>query len=190
MRNVARAKKEFDSYTRYAFSESELKRLLSACSDQNDRVMILIGSRYGIRREDIAKLESNNVDIQNSTVTYYEQKKRGIRTIPIEADVMQEIRILLNSSPKRKYLFAWSNGVTCWRHLQELCTIAGLPVPPGREGRPFHSLRGTCVKMRQAQGWSVNQVAALIGDKVSTVMQHYATTTPSELADLMQKKGG
>lgn len=192
MRNITKPKKEFDSYTKYAFSTSEIQRLLAACVDQNDRVMILLGYRNGYRRDDLAKLEINNVDFKNSQITYYEHKKNQIRVMPIEPDVMQEIRILINGSPKRKYLFSWSNGVTCWRHLQDLCAIAGIPVPPTRQGRPFHSLRGTCVKMRQAQGWTVNQVAALIGDKIDTVMLHYATTTPAELANLMQqnKNGG
>jgi integrase len=187
MKNNAHAAKEFDSYTKYAFSANELQRLIAACSDQNDRVMILLGSRYGIRREDVAKIEINNIDLMNGTITYYEHKKDKIRTIPIEADVLQEIRILLKSIPKRKYLLAWSDGSTCWRHLQELCKIAGLPAPADRTGRPFHSLRGTCVKLRQAQGWNVSQVAALIGDEVATVMKHYATVTPSELSELMQK---
>lgn len=178
-------KRDFDSYTKYAFSKTEIQRLLNACSDQNDRVMILIAYRYGLRRDDLARIETNNIDQTNNTIAYYESKKKLIRVIPIEEDVMQEIKILINSSQKRKYLLSWHNGSTCWRHLQDLCKIAKIPIPPGREGRPFHSFRGTCIKMRQAQGWTVNQCAALIGDKVNTVMSHYATTTPAELAELM-----
>ncbi len=78
-----------------------------------------------------------------------------------------------------------TDGSTAWNHLQDLCSIAGIPVPPGRKGRPFHSLRGTCVKMRQRQGWNMNEVAALIGDDPETVAKHYATTSPSELAEKM-----
>jgi integrase len=179
-------KKEFDSYTKYAFSETDIKKILLACSDQNDRVMVLIAYRYGLRREDLAGVETNNIDLQNNTISFYEQKKKKIHVIPIESDVMQEIKILITASPKRKYLFSWHNGSTCWRHLQELCKIAGIPIPPGRDGRPFHSFRGTCIKFRQKQGWTVNQCAALIDDTVETVMEHYAKTTPAELSELMR----
>ena len=181
-------RKEFDSYTKYAFTEKEISKLLSACSDQNDRVMILVAYRYGLRRDDLSGIERNNVDLQNNTVTYYENKKKRMRQIPIESDVAQEIKILFNASPKQKYLLSWHNGSTCWRHLQDLCKIAGIPIPLGRDGRPFHSFRGTCIKFRQAQGWTVNQCAALIGDTVETVMQHYAMTTPAELTTLMEGK--
>ena len=177
--------REFDSYTKYALTEKQIRMLLESCYDQNDRVMILIGYRYGLRRDDLAKIETNNVDLKNSTLIYYEQKKRRMRQIPIEADVLREIRILINSSKKRKYLLSWHDGSTCWRHLQDLCEVAGVPIPPGRDGLPFHALRGTCIKFRQSQGWTINQCAALIGDTVATVTAHYATTTPSELAELM-----
>lgn len=183
---AVKEKREFDSYTKYAFSNNDIQKLLNACSDQNDRVMILIAYRYGPRRDDLAQIEINNVDLKNNTLSYYEHKKKKIRVIPLEDDVVQEIKILINSSPKRKYLLSWHNGSTCWRHLQDLCKIAGIPIPPGRDGRPFHSFRGTCIKYRQGQGWSVNQCAALIGDTIDTVMQHYATTTPAELAELMR----
>jgi len=40
--------------------------------------------------------------------------------------------------------------------------------------------------MRQAQGWTLNECAALLGDEVSTVAAHYATVTTSELSKKME----
>jgi len=178
-------KRVFDSYTKYALSQSELKRVLAACDNLSDYILILISSRYGFRREDVVGIKSANVDLDNFCITYYENKKRKDRTIPIESDVVQELRRYKNTIGKREYLFPFRDGSTAWDHFQTACSTAGVPIPPGRTGRPFHSLRGTCVKLRQAQGWNLNEVAALIGDEPETVAKHYATVTPSELATKM-----
>lgn len=176
-------KHRFESYTMWAFSENELNRLLEACPTTADYIMILLASRYGFRREDIVRILINNIDLEHKTITYHEQKKKKDRTIPLEPDVVSELRKHMHTLPKdMKYLLPFRNGTTAWRHLQEICAIANIPVPSGRTGRPFHALRGTCVKMRQKQNWTINEVAALIGDEPDTVSQHYATVSPSELA--------
>ena len=181
--------KGFVSYTIFAFSENELKRLLASCSHMEDYIMILLATRYGFRREDIVKLKINNVDLINSTLTYYEHKKNRDRTIPLELDVVTELKRYINTIPADKrilgFLLPFQDGTTAWRHLQDLCESAKIPVPQGRTGRPFHALRGTCVKARQAAGWNLNEVAALIGDEPETISKHYATVTPSELATKM-----
>jgi integrase len=179
-------KQSFESYTLWAFSESELKRLLEACPTTADFIMILLSSRYGFRREDVVKIILNNIDLKNGLLTYHEQKKNRDRTIPIEADVVSELRKHINTLPQTAtYLLPFNDGSTAWRHLQEICSIANIPIPTGRTGRPFHSLRGTCVKQRQKQGWSLNEVSALIGDTPQTVALHYATVSPSELKEKM-----
>ena len=150
--------------------------------------MILLASRYGFRREDVVSILVNNIDLINRTITYHEKKKGKDRTIPIEQDVVSEIRKHLNTLKKgEKYLLPFRDGTTAWRHLQEICSLANIPVPTGRTGRPFHALRGTCVKMRQSQGWTLGEVAALIGDDIATVALHYATVTPGELATKMSE---
>jgi integrase len=180
-------KRPFESYTLYAFSAGELRDLLAACGKMHDYIMILLASRYGFRREDIVKIKIANVHLKEGTITYHEHKKDKDRTIPIEADVVQELTRYIGTIPKgRIFLFPFTDGTTAWQHLQDICAIAKIPVPSGRTGRPFHSLRGTCVKMRQAAGWSVNEVAALVGDEPETVSKHYLTVSPSELAEKMK----
>jgi len=182
-----RRRKPFISYTMYAFSKQELEALLASCERMSDYIMILIASRYGIRREDIVGIKISNVNLQDHTLTYYEHKKKRDRFVTLEQDVEVDLKRYLNSVKKgQTLLLPFGHGTTAWHHLQEICRIAKIPVPAGRTGRPFHSLRGTCVKMRQAQGWNLNEVAALIGDDVDTVAKHYATVTPAELATKMR----
>lgn len=182
-----KGKKPFVSYTLFAFSQLEIARLLAACDNPADHIMILLAYRYGFRRDDLAKVKLGNIDFVNSTLTFYDHKKNKDRTIPIEDDVLSELKRYKSTLPKKRiYLLPFNDPSTLWVHLQDRCAAAGIPVPPGRTGRPFHSLRGTCVKFRQAQGWTVSQVAALIGDEPETVLKHYATVTNEELSEKMK----
>lgn len=179
-------KRPFVSYTQFALNKRQVADLLASCDKTSDYIMILLATRYGFRREDIVDILIRNIDLKAGTITYYEHKKRLSRTIPIERDVVQDLVRYINMLPRGcEYLLPFRNGVTAWNHLQEVCKIAGIPVPSGRTGRPFHSLRGTCVKLRQADGWTLHEVAALIGDEPDTVSKHYATVTPVELAAKM-----
>jgi len=178
--------KPFVSYTQWAFTQDEIKRMLEACETDADHLMILLAYRYGFRRDDIAKLKVANINYVDKTLTYYEHKKNADRTIPLEDDVISELkRYTSTMDKKRVYLLPFNDGSSCWIHLQDICTLAGIPVPAGRTGRPFHSLRGSCIKYRQSIGWTLNQCAALIGDTPETVMKHYATTSTDELKALM-----
>jgi integrase/recombinase XerD len=181
-----KAKRVFDSYTKYALSQSELKRVLGACDNLSDYILILLASRYGFRREDVVGIKVANIDFSNSSITYHEHKKGKDRTIPIEPDILVELKRYKGTIGDREYLFPFRDGSTAWQHFQDACKAAGVPTPPGRTGRPFHSLRGTCVKFRQSQGWNLNEVATLIGDEPETVAKHYAQVTTGELADKMQ----
>jgi integrase len=58
-------KHPFVSYTMFAFSTSELKRLLQACPTAADFIMILLASRYGFRREDVVGIKLSNIDLVN-----------------------------------------------------------------------------------------------------------------------------
>jgi len=177
----------FKSYTRYAFSEGELKRLLAACDDMGDYIMILLASRYGMRREDVVNIKVNDINFASGMLSYYERKKKRILTVPLEADVAQDLKRYIGTFHKgREYLLPFQDGSTAWRHLQDLCKVASIAKPEGRNGRPFHSLRGTAVKQRQAAGWTIHECAALIGDEADTVSKHYATVTTMELAEKMK----
>lgn len=181
-------KNNFVSYTKYAFTEPQIRKMLQACSVLSDYIMILLGYRYGFRREDIINIRIADIDLVNAQITYYEHKRKRHRTIPIEPDVVAELRRYLNTVPdKQVTIFPFKDGSTAWQHLQDICEIAEIP-KTDREGgyRPFHALRGTCVKLRQAQGWTIHEVSALIGDTVETVNMHYATVTPGELAEKMK----
>lgn len=74
---------------------------------------------------------------------------------------------------------------TAYNTFNELCKKAGVATPV-----PIHAMRATCIKLKRDEGWTIEQVAALIGDTVATVQEHYSTPSTGELAALMKEKGG
>jgi len=179
----------FQSYTLKALGPTDYKRLLRACNTIEDELMIRLAVSLGLRRKDLSRIKINNIDFDHRRLTYYEHKKRRDRTVPLSPALLQLLRKFINTIDKKEregYLFSWGKSehgdLTAWRRLQKLCDLSGI------DRRPFHSLRGTCVKFKQKEGWSPAQVAALIGDEIETVQKHYETPSAADLAELMSKE--
>lgn len=108
-------KRDFVSYTSFAFSEGEVARLLSACGTLADYIMILLAVRYGFRREDIVRLRIRDINIEQKTLTFYEKKKDRTRTIPIEYDVSMELKRYIATLPKNEiFLLPFQDGIFFW----------------------------------------------------------------------------
>jgi integrase len=181
----------FESYTKYALSETDYKKLLRACTKKEDQILIQLAVELGLRRMDISKILIANIRLSNdpsqiSRVTFHEHKKNRDRTLALPDALAQEIGMYLQTLPKdQKYLFSWGKSafgdMTAYRRFNNLCVVAGIPQ------RPFHALRGSAYKFKKAQGWSVEQAAALLGDTISVAQEHYGTPSDSEIDELIRK---
>jgi integrase len=60
---------------------------LSAPLGKRDQAMILLALRLGMRRSDIAGLKFSNIDWQNDTITFIQQKTKVPVTLPLLTDV-------------------------------------------------------------------------------------------------------
>ena len=69
--------------TRGTFSESDIAKLLSACSRQRDRVAVLLLFRLGLRKGELARLQFRHYDGRNLTVR---GKGGKVRLIPVVDD--------------------------------------------------------------------------------------------------------
>ena len=191
-------KRPFKSYTEFALTNNEYMRLMLACSTTAETCLIGLAVELGLRREDVVGLEINNIDFDNKRIVFLERKKNRLRTMPLPDVQLQDIRKHLNTLRKgERFLFPAArkdsktghmSGMEAWRTLQYLCLVADIPAPPGRKGRPFHSLRGTCYKLRQNRDkWTVEQAAAWLGDTAAVAMTHYGKTTDAELETLIRR---
>ncbi|MCJ7697790.1 MAG: site-specific integrase [Thermoplasmata archaeon] len=183
-------KKPFVSYTKFALTEIDYKKLVQACNKKEDQILIQLAVELGLRRLDISKILISNIKIsenreQASRITYHEHKKNRDRTIALPDALAQEIGMYLQTlPPDQKYLFRWGKSkfgdFTAYRRFNDLCVRAGI------QERPFHALRGSAYKFKKAQGWSVEQAAALLGDSIDVAMKHYGTPSDAEIDELMR----
>ena len=189
MEKSSNSKKVFESYTRYALSETEIKRSLDVCNTTERECIMKLGYTLGLRRDDMAHIEIANIDFVNHRLTYFEEKKDHNHTVPITQELEICLQKHINAGKKRKFLFERPSGSTMYRRFQDILDNAGIKLE-SRKTRPFHALRGTCYKYWQRRGMPVEQIAALLDDTVETAMKHYGKATQSEIEDTMRKAGG
>jgi integrase len=187
MSNSSRTRKPFDSYTKYALSETEIKRCLDVCNTTEKECIIRLGYSLGMRRSDMAGTEIESIDFTNHQISYFEEKKDKVHTAPMTPELEICLQKHINAGGKRKYLFEKPSGSTMYRRFQEILNDADIKAV-GREVRPFHALRGTCYKYWQRRGMPVEQIAVLLDDTVETAMKHYGKATLNEISETMRKQ--
>jgi len=166
-----------------ALTPKEYEKLMSVVDRLDDEVIFKLAICTGARREDLANIKVSNIDLEELTVSFYEQKKSRIHTVPISQEMSRLIKQLLNSRGKHQseYIYPWT-GRTAYDRLQKYCDKAGIP------RRPIHALRATCVKRCQAAGWSIEQVARLTGDTIGVIQHHYSWPSRSEMKEVANEK--
>ena len=170
----------------YALTRKEYDKVLAACQNLEDRVLIMVGCSVGLRRYDIVRLQWANIDIRDpeaATITYQERKKGDrIRTVPIGPKLAHELIILRGTQPKtQKTVFSFKDR-QAYNRFKKVCEVAGIEV------RPFHALRATAIKFMQAGGWSPEQVCEIAGDTLRTIQEHYVTPSRSEMAEAAKER--
>jgi integrase len=191
-----------------SLTRKQTETVIASANSYEDKILVLIGFTLGLRRDDLVRIEIPNIDLNAKTLAYFERKKGNrIRVVPLSERLFTELRMYLNehTEPGQKYLFParqktaqkskggnieivecqYMSSKTAYNIFNQLCKKANVQTPI-----PIHAMRSTCIKLKQEEGWTIEQVAALIGDKVSTVQEHYAVPTPNELQELMKDKGG
>jgi integrase len=190
---------ERQSYTtgEKALTRKQAESVLMAADSYEEKLLILIGLTLGLRRDDLVALEIQNIDVKSGVLSYHEKKKGGrIKTVPLSDRLAHELELYLKTHTKsdQKYLFpprqethncGHLSSKTAYNIFNDLCEKVNIPTPI-----PIHAMRSTCIKLKQEEGWTIEQVAALIGDTVETVQEHYSTPSAGQLSQLMKEKGG
>lgn len=166
-----------------ALTKKEYQSVLEVCGTLEDRVMVMLAVSLGLRRGDLVRVKCSNIDFKNHTLSYLERKKGDrVRIVPVGPKLEQEIKMLLGTIPKgQDTLFSFKDR-QAYNRFNTLCEKAGIG------SRPFHALRGTCIKFCQASGWSPEQVAELTGDTIEVIQAHYLTPSAAEMVATMRTK--
>ena len=164
-----------------ALSKKEYEKLISVIDNIEDELLIKMAITTGLRREDLLNVEIKNLDLEECTLIFDEQKKNVTRQIFLNPDIVLLIKKFIKTQDERKKLFSFT-GRTAYRHLNHWCLIAKIPE------RPFHALRATCVKFHQQAGWSIETIANLTGDSIRVIQEHYQTPSVGEMKELSKTK--
>jgi integrase len=167
-----------------ALTPKEVEQFLAVITDIRDLALFQVAITAGVRRDDIVNISKKDIDLKEQTLAFREKKKKRIHTVYLPAKVLTTIQMVFNAYPHEKdsRLFPISSK-TAYNKFQEYLVRAGL------EKRPFHSLRATCIKLCQAKGWSETKTAALVGDRVTTIQEHYLTPSKAEMKEITKEAG-
>ena len=170
-----------------ALTITQVNKLLSVITDLQDLALIKLAISTGIRRSDIVAVKSADVSIEELTVTFYENKKNAIHTVPVSEGMMNTLEMIMKIN-KGYWLFPAKNdhlhisSKTAYNKLQTHLKRAGI------SPKPFHALRGTCAKLCQAKGWDIEKTAKLLNDTIKTVQGHYQTPSLEEMKETAKEK--
>lgn len=166
-----------------ALSFEDLRKVLDCCESLEEEAMIKLVVTTGIRREDFAAIELMNVDLEDKTITFWEEKKDRPWKVPLEPSVVQVLKKYIPTLPDgSKFLFPMS-GRTYYRRFNEILSRAGYP------SMRFHDLRRTCMRLSRKMGRDIRFVMDLTGDKAETILQEYEGYSIDEMNQLLEDNG-
>ena len=166
-----------------ALTFEELRKVLDSCESLEEETMIKVAVTTGIRREDFALIELMNVNLEDRTITFWEEKKDRAWKVPLEPSVVQVLKKYIPTLPaNEKYLFPKS-GRTYYRRFNAILSRAGFP------SMRFHDLRRTCMRLSRSMGRDIRFVMDLTGDKAETILQEYEGYTIDEMNKLLDENG-
>lgn len=165
-----------------ALTPTEYNKLINACNTLKDEVMIKLAVSTGMRRADITTTKIKDIDFVNKTLSFYEHKKRRIKTVPLGPHLLRLLRQHIDTLDKSQKDILGFGSRQAYNRFQSLCERAGIP------RRPFHALRATCIKRCQLKGWTPEQTAELVGDTLRVIDQHYKTPSVAEMHEAVNER--
>lgn len=167
----------------FALTSKQVDDFLAVVTDIRDLALFQVALSTGLRRDDVVNIKKADIDLKDKKLSFYEKKKKKIRVVYLNDKVLNTIQMVFNAFPKEKdkRIFPISSK-TAYNKFQMYCLRAGLG------HRPFHALRATAIKLAQSKGWSIEQTAELVGDRIDTIQAHYLTPSIEEMRSVATDK--
>jgi len=170
--------------------EYEVERIIQACANDMERILVFTAARTGLRFSELSALEWQDVDFGRRTVTIRRANVGGhigtpkngrIRYVPLTNDVIEKLKTLNRDSDiifhrNGKRLIYWPS--LCF--LQRACKRANI-VPIG-----WHTLRHTFASQLACKGASMQAIKDLLGHSTLTMTLRYAHLAPETLRDTIE----
>jgi|GEM_PF-5627666 integrase len=168
------------------YSDEDIKKLLAACRDERERLIVLVASESGMRRGEVAHLERENVydgkivvRAEKRQFDFTTKKKRG-RTVGVPRWLTDKLRAYAEMIPvNQSLLFPSRDGRPSGKALNGLTNrIAkdgGVKVPRTISGerQPFHGFRSYAAIKRLREGRTIYEVMEWLGWEDADTMMRY-----------------
>jgi integrase len=178
-------------------SEKELQKLLTQVpvtfASEPHKIPLVIAFikcavSTGLACTDVTHLERAALESADSGVLEIERRKTGRKATPrIDSALKDELLTVTNGNPR--YVFWNGNSLPhsaagLWlTDLRQLFKDAGLWI----KGNLSHRFRDTAVDFWLAEGCSMTDVAAMLGDTVAVVERHYADLASKRMSSRLAK---
>jgi len=186
--------KHFQSKTsgEKSLSAEQVHKLLDLTDTARDYALLLLAVDLGARRADLVSIEIPNINFETGAINYYENKKRKWITRFVSPKTITALkRYLATRKDAKRWLFPSEQTNTKNKHINSKTAYNIFDKALKRIGldkRGIHTLRATCCKLKQTAGWTIQETAFHIDDKIDTVRKHYTTPSYSELEELAKSK--
>lgn len=169
-------------------SKHDLDTLINTITPVRDKIIIILGSKCGLRAGEIAGLTWDNVDFENSCITINKQWKRkeesvygfgttksknSNRVIPINDFVIQELK----AHKKSMEIDFKTNRVVPEKNTNGMGSRVNVKIKRLGFDNSIHDLRHTYATNLIAMGLDFKTVSAFMGDTVEMVMKTYSHFT-------------
>ncbi len=170
--------------------EHEVERIIQACANDMERILVFTAARTGLRFSELSALEWQDVDFGRRTVTIRRANVGGhigtpkngrIRYVPLTNDVIEKLKTLNRDADiifhrNGNRLIYWPS--LCF--LQRACKRANIE-PIG-----WHTLRHTFASQLASKGASMQAIKDLLGHSTLTMTLRYAHLAPETLRDTIE----
>lgn len=143
----------------------------------------------GLACTDMAHLERASLESAKNGILVIERRKTGRKAMPrISEDMRRELLAVTNGNAR----YVFHDGVKLphsatayWQYdLRQLFDDAGLRI----KGNLAHRFRDTFVDFMLGEGYDLTDIAAMLGDTLAVVEQHYADLASNRMAERLLKK--
>lgn len=188
---VENVKPRRESRNRSRFlTDEERARLLDACANSAWaplRTLVLLAITTGARRGELINLKWDDVDLKAGRAIVHKTKNGEPKVLPLVGGALEALRAMrLQGGGKSEFVFAQPSGqpgayLHFDAHWYEALTSAGI------SDFRFHDLRHTCASYLAAQGFSLLEIADVLGHKSLQMVERYAHLAVDHKAEVLQQ---
>jgi site-specific recombinase XerD len=185
---------------RTPYTPDEIAAILAACDKAGVepyerlrwKAMILLMRQFGLRVSDVALLKRDKV--RHGRIAIRAQKNGEWVEGPLTPEIQAALDVVPLPDGKPSKWFFWTGKGNVEIHVNTvIMSLKSVYVASGVKNATSHRFRHTIATEMLAQGASVEDVAALLGDAPDTIRKHYAHFSPARrerIAELLRKVHG